>query len=443
VFKKNDDRTIYNVVYRDGKSGIIYMKRCAITGLTRDKEYDLTQGNEGSKILYMSANPNGEAETLKIALKPRPRIKNLVFDSDLSDLAIKGKSSIGNILTRFPVHRIELKEKGISTLSAKKLWWNETVMRLNEDERGTYLGEFSGADKLIVFTRSGLCRLSSFDLSNHFEDDLLMLHKYMPGKVYSAVYFDGEQGYYYIKRFSAEPSEKPTLFIDEHPKSNLVLLSEQYHPRIEIRFGGKHKNRDNDIIDVSGFIAVKGYKAKGKRLTTYEVKEIIELEPTNFLPAVDETSPEPDDKPVQESPAIAEKPGRPEEPGRPEKRGKSERQAKSEKPAKVEKPGKPERIGKLEGSGKPEGPAKPEKSGKSEESDRPDGRIKSEKPIKAKESGKHEETVDPGRRSKPEGKAKAETLKKPEETNKSGGKGKPKKPGKPEGPDSGEQMSLF
>jgi topoisomerase-4 subunit A len=288
VFKKNDERTIYNIVYHDGTSGIVYMKRCSIAGLTRDKEYDLTQGTSGSRILYLSVNANGEAETLKISLKPRPRLKNLVFDVDLGQLAIKGKTSIGNIVTRYPVHKVELKEKGISTLGAKKIWWNETVMRLNEDARGTYLGEFSAHERLIVFTRSGIFHLSTVELSNHFEDDLLLLHKFAPEKIYSAVYYDGEQKYYYVKRFAAEPAEKPSLFIDEHSKSRLIMLSEQYYPRIEIRFGGKHKNRDNEIIEVSDFIAVKGYKAKGKRLTIYEVKEIIEMKPVKFPPPVAE-----------------------------------------------------------------------------------------------------------------------------------------------------------
>jgi topoisomerase-4 subunit A len=431
VFKKNDDRTIYNLVYRDGKSGVVYMKRCSISGLTRDKEYDLTQGTGGTKILYLSVNPNGEAETLKITLKPRPRLKNLVFEIDLGQLAIKGKTSIGNIVTRHPVHKVELKEKGISTLSAKKIWWNDTVMRLDEDGRGTYLGEFIGADKLIVFTRSGLYRLSSFDLSSHFEDDLLMLHKFTPGKVYTAVYYDGEQQYYYIKRFAAEPSEKPVSFIDEHPKSHLVLLSGQYHPRVEIHFGGKHKNRDNEIIEASDFIAVKGYKAKGKRLTSYEVKEIVELEPLNLEPLGEEPTPEPEDTKVQEIPYKAEKPDKSEKPfksresGKSEKRAKPERQAKSKGSIKPAEPVKPEKQAKLKESVKP---AEPAISGKQE---------KSKESPKSKESAKTTEPVKSERLIKPDGKIKSEEPQKPE------GKGKPKKPGKKKGSDDEGQMTLF
>lgn len=431
VFKKNDDRTIYNVVYRDGKSGVVYMKRCSISGLTRDKEYDLTQETAGTKILYLSVNPNGEAETLKITLKPRPRLKNLIFDIDLGQLAIKGKHSIGNIVTRHPVHKVELKEKGISTLSAKKIWWNETVMRLDEDGRGTYLGEFSGAEKLIVFTRSGLCRLSSFDLSGHFEDDLLMLHKFTPGKIYTAIYYDGEQKYYYIKRFVAEPSEKPSLFIDEHPKSYLVLLSDQYHPRIEIHFGGKNKNRDNEVIEASDFIAVKGYKAKGKRLTYYEVKEIIELEPLNLEPLAEESAPEPEDTTVHEIPdesketVLSEKPVKPIESGKSEESEMPEKQAKSKGSIKPAEPVKPEKQAKLKESVKPAGSARSEIQEKLKES------------SKSRESGKTAEPARSGRPVKPEGKIQSEEPQKPE------GKGKPKKPGKKKGSDDKGQMTLF
>jgi topoisomerase-4 subunit A len=472
VFKKNDDRTIYNVVYRDGKSGIVYMKRCSISGLTRDKEYELTQGTEGSKILYLSVNPNGEAETLKITLKPRPRIKSLVFDINLGELAIKGKSSIGNIVTRFPVHKVELKEKGISTLGAKKMWWNESVLRLDEDGRGTYLGEFSGADKLIVFTRSGLFHLSSFDLTNHFEDDLLMLHKFTPGRVYSAVYYDGEQKYYYVKRFAAEPSDKPASFIDEHPKSQLILLSGHFYPRIEIRFGGTHKKRDPEIIEISDFIAVKGWKAKGKRLTTYEVKEIVELEPLRFDPPAEESLPEPD------TTTVAEEPGEPEEPvaQKPVKPGKKvntgepvkmevpvkkEKPARPEEPVKKEKPGKNEERGTIEGPGKKEKPARTKGTGKKEKPVKAEEPVMKEKPGKTEKRGEIEgagktekpgKTVvpvkieGPGKIDKPgntvdlvkiEGPGKKEKPGKPEK------KGRPKKHGKADGSDSGEQMSLF
>jgi topoisomerase-4 subunit A len=300
VFRKNDERTIYNIIYRDGQTGIVYMKRCPISGLMRDKEYDITQGTPGSRILYLSANPNGESEILRIVLKPRPRLKKLTFDVDMSQLAIKGKSSIGNIVTRYPVLKVEHKEKGASTLGGKKIWWDETVGRLNNDEKGIFLGEFGDNEKIIVFTRSGMMRLSSTDFSNHFEDDLLLLQKYDPKKVFSAIYYDGVQKYYYAKRFTAEASEKPSAFIDDHPKSSLTLLSEQYYPRIEVRFGGKHKNRPPQIIEIADFIGVKSAKAKGKRITTFEVKEIIELEPLRFLPSPDEINEQADEKNTSE-----------------------------------------------------------------------------------------------------------------------------------------------
>ncbi len=407
VFKKNDDRTIYNVVYRDGKSGIVYMKRCSISGLTRDKDYDLTQGNEGTKILYLSVNPNGEAEILKITLKPRPRLKNLILEVDLSQLAIKGKSSLGNIVTRNPVSKVELKEKGVSTLSAKKIWWNDTVMRLNDDGRGTYLGEFSGADKLVVFTRSGLCRLASFDLSNHFEDDLLMLHKFEPSKIYSAVYYDGKQKYFYVKRFAAEPSEKPSLYIDEHSKSYLVLLSEQFHPRVEIRFGGKHKNRQNEVIDLSECIAVKGYKAKGKRLTHYEVKEIVELEPLNLEPVTDESAAVTEDLPEAE---IQQEP---------EKLMVAEKQVNREKKDRAKKTAKPREMPEAEKAVKPE------------------------KPTILKEPARPAVPSRPEAKGKAEVKAKPETEKKPAEPEKNKKTGKPEKPHKKKGADDKGQMSLF
>ncbi|MBN2274096.1 MAG: DNA gyrase/topoisomerase IV subunit A [Bacteroidales bacterium] len=411
VFKRNDDRTIYNIIYLDGKSGTTYMKRCPVTGLTRDKEYNLTRGSDNSKILYLSVNPNGEAETLKITLRPRPRLKNLVFDLDFGELAIKGKSSLGNIVTRYPVHKVELKEKGVSTLGAKKLWWNDTVMRLNEDERGTYLGEFGGHDKLIFFTRSGFFRLSSFDLSNHFEDDLLMLHKYEPDKIYSVVYYDGKQKYYYVKRFAAEASEKPSFFIEEHAGSYLVLLSEQFHPRVEVRFGGKHKKRDNEIIEISGFIAVKGYKARGKRLTNYEVKEIVELEPLRFDPPVAEVVPEPDieaeDTQVAEIPdkpkktEVSEKPVKPVETVKSEKPAVLKEQAETEDPVRVMKPTKSNASVNSEKPDADEGPGKPKRTAK------PKMPKKSKEPQKVKE------------------------------------KEKPDKKGKSDSTDTGGQMSLF
>jgi topoisomerase-4 subunit A len=279
VFLKNDERTIYNIVYQDGKDGALLVKRCAITGLTRDKEYNMTRGTPGSKIVYFSANPNGEAEVIRVHHKPKARLKKLIFEFDFGQLNIKGKSSMGNILTKNAVHKIALKEKGLSTLGGRKIWFDDSVFRLNVDGRGIFLGEFSSDDKILVITKNGFFRHASFDLSNHFEENILVIEKYRPGKVYSAVYWDAEQKFYYVKRFIIEESEKPLCFIDEHPESRLISITEVEYPRFEIHFGGKHKNRDTEIIEVAGFIGVKSYKAKGKRLTSFTVENIQEIEP--------------------------------------------------------------------------------------------------------------------------------------------------------------------
>jgi topoisomerase-4 subunit A len=279
VFLKNDERTIYNIVYQDGKDGPLLAKRCAITGLTRDKEYNLTRGITGSKIVYFSANPNGEAEVIRIHHKPKARLKKLVFEFDFGKLNIKGKSSMGNILTKNAVHKIALKEKGLSTLGGRKIWFDDSVFRLNVDGRGIYLGEFSADDKILVITKNGFFRHAGFDLSNHFEENILVIEKYHPGKVYSAIYWDADQKYYYVKRFILEESEKPLCFISEHPESKLISITEVEYPRFEIHFGGKHKSRDAEIIEVAEFIGVKSYKAKGKRLTSFIVDNIQELEP--------------------------------------------------------------------------------------------------------------------------------------------------------------------
>jgi topoisomerase-4 subunit A len=279
IFKKNDDRTIYNVIYQDGKHGNTMMKRFAVTGVTRDKEYDVTKGTPESRVLYLTANPNGEAETVKVTLKPRPRLRKLQFEADFSTLAIKGRNSIGNILSRHPVSRILLKENGISTLGGRHIWFDPDVIRLNDDERGIYLGEFAGEDKILAITKSGFFRLHGFDLSTHFEPDVLLVEKYDPKKVFSAVFFDAEQGYYYLKRFKIEPTEKLTRFIGDHPESRMVTIASDPYPRIKITFGGKRKKWVEEIVDVADFIAVKSYKARGKRLTTSPVESITQMEP--------------------------------------------------------------------------------------------------------------------------------------------------------------------
>ncbi|TCO10703.1 DNA gyrase/topoisomerase IV subunit A [Natronoflexus pectinivorans] len=281
VFKRNDNRTIYNVAYRDGKGGNTYAKRFAVTGITRDKEYNVTRGTEGSEVVYFSANPNGEAEILKVTLRPRPRIRNLIFEFDMGELLVKGRSAMGNILTRHDIHKITLKKKGESTLGGRKIWFEPEVLRLNTDGRGSYLGEFQNDDQILVITRDGQFYQTNFDLSNHYEDNILYIEKFKPETVWSAVYFDADQNYHYVKRFQTEQVSKPQKFIGDNAKSYLVKMTKVDYPRLEIKFGGEDKDREKAIVEVAEFINVKGYKAKGKRLTTYQVSKINELEPLN------------------------------------------------------------------------------------------------------------------------------------------------------------------
>ncbi len=287
VFKKNDKRTIYNAVYRDGKAGNMYMKRFAVTGVTRDKEYHITKETPGSKLMYFSANPNGESEILKVVLRPKARIRNLVFDVDMGELAIKGRSAMGNILTKHEVKSISLKRKGESTLGGRKIWFEHETLRLNADGRGQFLGEFHGGDQVLVITKDGKYHLTSFDLSNHYEDNILIIEKYKSDVVWSAVYFDADQNYYYIKRFQFESSVKMQSFIGDNPKSRLVKIMHVDYPHLEVKFGGDDKLKEKLIVEVAEFIGVKSFKAKGKRLTTFQVSRIQELEPLE----VDEPKP--------------------------------------------------------------------------------------------------------------------------------------------------------
>ena len=256
------------------------MKRFFVTGVTRDKEYNITKETKGSRVVYFSANPNGEAETIKVVLKPKPRIKKLNFETDLGELAIKGRASMGNILTKYDVHKISLKEKGVSTLGGRKIWFDEDVKRLNADNRGKFLGEFSGEDKILVLTKKGSYELYSYDLSNHFTEDILLIEKFDPRKILSVVYFDAEQNYYYLKRFEIEVvMNKEIIFIGENPDNKLISITWVRYPRLEIEFSGVNNDRENEIIEVAEFISVKSWKAKGKRLTNYEVGKVIEIEP--------------------------------------------------------------------------------------------------------------------------------------------------------------------
>ena len=280
IFEKNDNRTIYNLVYRDGKAGSTYMKRFSVTGVTRDKEYNMTMGTEGSRILYFSANPNGEAEVLRITFKPKPKLKKLVDEIDMAQLAIKGRQSMGNLVTKNEVHKVTLKEKGISTLGGRKIWFDEDVLRLNADGRGKYLGEFIGDEKILVIDKDGGYQVYSYDLENHFEKNILSIEKFRPDRIASVVYFDAEQNFYYVKRFQIEANGgKPCRFIGDDPNNKLISVTWVTYPRLEIEFGGDKNNRENEIIEVAEFIGVKSYKAKGKRLSGYAVSNIKELEP--------------------------------------------------------------------------------------------------------------------------------------------------------------------
>jgi topoisomerase IV subunit A len=308
VFRKNDERTIYNLAYQDGKSGGVYVKRFAVVGVTRDKEYNLTKGTKGSKVLYFTANPNGEAEIIKVSLKPRPKLKKPVFDFNFSELAIKGRNSQGNILTKYAVKKISQAEAGVSTLGARDIWFDDSIRRLNTEGRGRLLGAFSGDDKILTIMQSGHYRLYNFDISNHFDEDLLIIEKFNEKKPVSVVYYHAEKEFYYLKRFQVEVTDKKTDYIGEEPDSKLVQVSTEWLPRFLIVFDEKINNRaiDDEEVVASAFIDVKSHKAKGKRLTTYAVKKIKMLDPLPYQPEEEEVETEveeiteiPPEKPVE------------------------------------------------------------------------------------------------------------------------------------------------
>ena len=280
VFKKNDKRTIYNVVYRDGKLGKYYMKRFNVTSITRDREYDLTMGTPGSRVVYFTANPNGEAEVIKVTLDPAPRLKNIFKEKDFSEVAIKGRAARGVVMTRFNVHRISLKSHGHSTLGGRKVWFDPDVKRLNYDDHGLLLGEFNEGDSILVVLDNGDFYLSNFDVNNHYEDNIKVIEKYDEHKVWTAVLFDADQqGYPYLKRFLMEGSKRKQNYIGENKDSRLVLLTDEPYPRLRVAFGGNDAFREPMEINAEEFVAVKGFKAKGKRISTWTVDSIEELEP--------------------------------------------------------------------------------------------------------------------------------------------------------------------
>ncbi len=293
VFKRNDERTIYNVLYRDGKNGPIMMKRCAIKGITRDKEYDLTKGTPKSDILYLSVNPNGEAEVLKVYFKPRPRLKKVIVDLDFSTLAIKGRQSQGNLFSRYGIHKIVLKEKGTSTLGSQNIWFDEDVRRLNSDGRGRLIGEFKGDDKIVVWTSKHQYYITGFDLGQHFPDETVAVERYVADKVYALCYFDREQGYFYMKRFTLERSDKMQSYLDEDGNDEFVCITGVGGATLRITYKGAQASRPADEVDVDSFIGVKSRKAKGKRLSTYDIDTLTFIEPE--LPPQPEPSEDADD----------------------------------------------------------------------------------------------------------------------------------------------------
>ena len=299
IFKKSDSRIIYNAVYRDGKAGNYYVKRFNVTSMTRDREYDLTKGTPGSRVLYFTANPNGEAEVIKVVMKPNPKLKKVFFDYDFSLLAIKGRASMGNLLSKNEIARITLKSHGGSTLGGRKVWWDPDINRINYDEQGEYLGEFQSDDQILVLLPNGDFYVTNFDTNNHYENSILRIEKYDAGKIWTAVLFDKDQsGYAYVKRFPLEATSRKQNFLGENPDNELLLLTDTVYPRIKVTMGGADDFREPIELDAEEFIGVKSFKAKGKRITTLNVAGVEELEPLRFPeePVADEKTSVGDDE---------------------------------------------------------------------------------------------------------------------------------------------------
>ena len=280
LFDRNDQRTIYNVIYREGKTALSYAKRFAVTSITRDKEYDITQGTPGSVILWFTVNHNAEAETVKIYFRQRPKLKKLIDEYDFSTLAIKGRASRGNLVSKNPIQKINLKSKGISTIGGKDIWFDADIQRLNEDGRGEYLGQFNTGEHILAIFKDGTYYTTSFDLSNRYQGDILRIEKLDSGKTYTALYYDKGVEAFYVKRFSFDVSDNtPVNFISDTKGSFLVELSEDRHPQFEIIFGGKHEHRESEKVDAEEFIAKKGLQAKGKKVSQMDVKAVRFIEP--------------------------------------------------------------------------------------------------------------------------------------------------------------------
>ena len=285
VFKRKDKRTVYNVIYRDGKKGTSYIKRFFVTGVTRDKMYDLTRGTKDSKILYFTSNPNGEAEIVNVILRQTGSIKKLKWELDFADLVIKGRASKGNIVSKYSINKIEFKEQGLSTLKPRKIWFDETVQRLNVDSRGELLGEFKSDDKLLIILQNGVLKTVKPDVNMHFPEHMVSLEKWIPEKPISAIYFNGAKDRYFIKRFTAGSQNTDQKFIPDGSKVQLEMISTEWKPVIEITFSKSGKNiRDNEIKHIEEIISVKGIKAIGNQLSSYKIKNIDQLESLEYTP---------------------------------------------------------------------------------------------------------------------------------------------------------------
>ena len=280
VFKKNDKRTIYNAVYRDGKKGPYYIKRFNVTSMTRERDYNLTNGTPHSKVVYFTANPNGEAEVIKVTLDPASKKGNIFIEKDFSDILIKGRAAKGNLLTKFNIQRIGLKSHGHSTLGGRKVWFDPDVNRLNYDEHGKLLGEFNEGDSILIVLDNGEFYITNFDANNHYEDNILIIEKWNEHKVWSLVLIDADNNnYHYIKRFNMEATKRHQNFVGENPNNKLIVLTDQKNPRVKVTYGGEDAFRGEQEIDVNEFISVKGFKAKGKRIATWSIDSVELLEP--------------------------------------------------------------------------------------------------------------------------------------------------------------------
>lgn len=277
-FEKTDDRTIYNVIYRDGKHGAYFIKRFNVTSMTRDKEYDLTPGKEGSKIIYFTANMNGEAEIVRVRLKRKPKQRIDEFDKDFSEILIKSKAARGNLLTKNEIKGVSLKAQGSSTLGGRSVWFDPDINRINYNEQGRFLGEFYADDRILVILKNGECYTTDFNETNHYEPNIRCIEKFIPEKVWTAIYYDAEQKYHYLKRFRVE-EDKRELIMGETAGNYIELLTDKYYARFEVLFGGEDEHRKPLEIDADEFIGVKSVRAKGKRLTTYRIDHILECEP--------------------------------------------------------------------------------------------------------------------------------------------------------------------